>query len=305
MPAYQAYGLSIASDIELPELIPLSSDDGLGDPAVSVMVRVGKVDLSPSTGAHEILRWARPGDACVRYDGVAAFHVTGGRSILVEPAPDADERAVRLFLLGPAFSLLLDQRGLLVLHASGVAIEGQVVAFLGEKGEGKSTLAAAMLERGHAMVGDDLLPVDLAAPNAALVVPAYPQLKLMPDAIEHLGTSSENRMKLHPDSEKRAHAPSRFIQTPLPLARIFVLESGEADGIETLVAQQRVIELVRHSYLARLLETTGESAAHFRQVVELARRVPVCKLTRRRELARLDQVAEMVEAEVCSASMSS
>ncbi len=54
--------------------------------------------------------------------GVAAFHVHGGREIIIQPAPQADAAAIRLFLLGSAFGALLHQRGITPMHGSAVAL---------------------------------------------------------------------------------------------------------------------------------------------------------------------------------------
>src|SRR2546421_132869 len=78
--------------------------------------------------------------ACRYLGGVGAFLVRGGREIVVDPAPGVEARVLRLSILGPAFGLLLHQRGRFVLHASAVASGGGVLAFAGGSGWGKSTL---------------------------------------------------------------------------------------------------------------------------------------------------------------------
>jgi hypothetical protein len=295
MHRYTAYGLSIASDIALPELL-----EAPGAVKPIVRIRLGKVDRpAESKPVGVSLLWARPGDACLTYDGAGLYHVIGGREIVIDLAPDADERAVRLFLLGPALAILLHQRELLVLHASAVSVNGQVAAFAAEKGEGKSTFAAAMHTRGHPLVTDDLLPVDLRDPRQLLVQPGFPQLKLMPEAAAQLSAQPDELPRLHPDFEKRAQsARQNFPREPLPLSRIFILESAETDSIDVIPPQQRFVELVRHSYLAQILGVTGEAAVHFRQVVTLAQRVPVLRLRRRRQIAALPDAARMVEVEI-------
>ena len=65
-----------------------------------------------------------------------------GTEIVVDPLPS----------LGMGFGLLLRPRGLVVLHASSVDIDGKAVAFVGNPGRGKSTLALALLEQGHKLV---------------------------------------------------------------------------------------------------------------------------------------------------------
>ena len=80
----------------------------------------------------------------LEYPGAATFLIRGGREIVIDAAPGVEQRLIRLFLLGPALALLLHQRRFLVLHASAVMIDGAAVAFVAEKGMGKSTLAAAL-----------------------------------------------------------------------------------------------------------------------------------------------------------------
>src|SRR5882724_4639290 len=62
---------------------------------------------------------------------VGTFLVRDGVEILVDAVPGVPDGIVRLYLLGPVFAALLRQRGLLVLHASAVAIGGEAVGFLG------------------------------------------------------------------------------------------------------------------------------------------------------------------------------
>lgn len=60
-------------------------------------------------------------------------------------------------LLLPAF--LSCNRGISILHASAVEVEGGCVAFLGPSFSGKSTLLASFLERGFALYCDDKLAI--------------------------------------------------------------------------------------------------------------------------------------------------
>ena len=297
---YTVFGFNVRSDLELPELIR-SPRDETGDCDVEIVL--GSV-ASESMHADSPLMWIRQADFGVGYPDLARFRVIGGRRIVVDRAAGASLAALRLFLLGPIFALLLHQRGLLVLHASAVSVGGKVVAFAAEKGEGKSTLAAAMIARGHPLFTDDLMPIDLMN-EALLVSPAYPQLKLYPEAASQLTEAPQRLERVHPDFEKRAQPAIRDFPTkPQPLSRIFILETGDVDSIEVIAIQSRFVELIRHSYLAQLVRTTGEAALHFSQVVKLATRVPVCKLVRRRDLSRINDVAAMIEREIAEPSVS-
>lgn len=297
MHRYTAYGVTVDSEIVLPELVA-AQDVSSADGSDRVVVRVGSVMMDQAARANASpLVWARAGDVCLHYRGLASFHLTGGRQILVELAPDMDPSVLRLLLLGPALAVLLHQRGLLVLHASSVAVDGMAAAFAAEKGEGKSTLAAAMHARGHAVVADDLLAIDLKSTDDLLVHPGFPQLKLAPDSAAQISHDPDALPKLHPEYEKRAGCVMPgFRSSPLPLGCIFILQTGSDQRVVPLPPQQRVVELVRHSYLAPLLNSTGESAAHFKQVVALAARVPVLQMQRRRDMDALPEAVRQVEA---------
>jgi len=301
MYCYSAYGLCIASPIELPELSANGTaamrDSAEGAINDGVVIELGRVPFDQGQSPDRILVWARPSDACLHYRGVATFHVINGSRIVVDAHAEADPCALRLFLLGPVMALLLHQRKMLVLHASAVVVHGEVIAFAGDKGEGKSTLAGAMTAAGYPLFCDDVLAIDLRDSDRIIAYPGFPQLKLMPDSAEQIGLSSGDLPRIHPDYEKRAARMNGVCgPEPLPVNRIYILQTADEEAIELLAPQNRLVELVRHSYLAPLLETTGESADHFRQVVLLANRIEIVAVKRTRDLSRLrETVGRVIE----------
>ena len=170
MYCYTAYGLGIRSALPLPELVP-------GEAAADVEIRLGRVDpfLLEATRTGTGFR-ATAQEACFFYEEVGTFLVRGGREVVLEPAPGVEERTLRLFILGPALAVLLQQKGRLILHASAISIAGSAVALLGGPGWGKSTLAAAIHSRGHGMVADDVTAVQIET-GSPMVFPGFPQLK--------------------------------------------------------------------------------------------------------------------------------
>jgi hypothetical protein len=294
--SYQGYGLGIRSTLPLPELVA-----GEADP--QVRVRLGKVDYSIAEAIAANRRFcSAPGEACLFYEDVGAFLVREGREIIIEPLPGVEERVLRLHLLGSVMALLLHQRGLLVLHASAVAIRGEAVAFLGEPRRGKSTTAAAMHLRGYGIVADDAVAVDFGDTGSPIVFPGFPQLKLWPEAITWMGDIPETLPLVHPRFEKRArHITGSFSQIALPLRRLYVLDEGTQQEVEQIRPQEAFVELVRHSHAARLahlLEATGTASLHFRQCVRLVDRVLVYRLKRKLSLAALPDLVKLVEADL-------
>ena len=54
-------------------------------------------------------------------------------------------------------ALLLYQRGFLVLHGSSIKINNGAIAFLGYRGNGKSTTAINLYKKNYPIVTDDIL----------------------------------------------------------------------------------------------------------------------------------------------------
>lgn len=288
MHAYRAHGLAIRSEVELPELAP-------GPAPADVVVRVGAIADSPPAGRPEdVVVRAIPGEICLRCPETGTFRLRGGREITVDAQPGADAALLRAYLLGPVLALLLHQRGFLVLHASGVAMDGGAVLFLGSSGCGKSTTVAALHARGHPVVADDVIAVDLAGPHAPVALPGFPQLRLWPDALASLGEAAEALPRIHARGAKRVRQLAAVVSAPCPLRHLYVLGDGDALRTEPLRGHAALFELVQHAYVAPVLAHLG-SPAHLAQCARLAAAVPVERLVRPRSLARLDELAAFVE----------
>lgn len=190
----------------------------------------------------------------------------------------------------------MHQRGHLVLHASAVAMGDRVVAFIAEKGHGKSTMAAALHARGYSLVTDDVLVLEEQPDGPPLVLPSYPQLKLWPDALaQAMQRVPDGLPRVHPAIEKRVARLPNGVDRPLPLAALFALRPGEAIQIRPLRGQEAFLELLLHTYTRVLLEQTRTSARHLQQVGHLARYVPVLALERPPGLDLLPDVVAAVE----------
>src|SRR5581483_11098147 len=150
--SYKAYGLTVRSALRLPEL-----DEAEPGAAPDVTVTRAPVDLSRANGSPATCLWAEPNEVCLRYEGTI-YLIRDGREITIDAKSEADEVVQRLYLLGASLSVLLHQRNYLVLHASAVVTaDGKAVGFLGDKGAGKSTTAAALHARGNLLIADDII----------------------------------------------------------------------------------------------------------------------------------------------------
>jgi hypothetical protein len=291
---YWAYGLGIHSAFLLPEL------EAVAEAKADVVIRQGSLEEAlPQSVQQNQVFWSKPEEIYFFWDQVGRLLVREGREIIVDLCSEADEALLRLNLLGAGLAVLLYQRGYLVLHASSIAIQGQVVAFLGEKGQGKSTLAATLFERGHALVADDAVPVDMRRSDGLTTVAGFPQFKLWPDAIAALGYDPTILPRLNADFEKRSHRiTTGFTREHLPLQSVIVLTEGASLSLKQLSPQDAFPQLMKHWYLspvsAQLLQGAN-AVQHLQQITTLIRCVPVYCLERPRSLALLPKAADLIE----------
>ncbi|MBX6771138.1 MAG: serine kinase [Chloroflexi bacterium] len=235
-------------------------------------------------------------EAYCSWEHAGRFVVRSGREIVIDPAPDAEDAVILLAVLGTCLALLLHQRGLLVLHGSGVIIADRAVMFLGAKGAGKSTMAAALYAAGCPFLADDIIAIDPRVGSAPQVFPGFPLVKLWPDAAEaSLRLDPIQLPYLAPGYDKRACS----VAMPpgwqsFPLGGIYALADGPEPRLIPLSPREAVVELIRHSYAARfgqnLLSGAG-AARHLEQCTRVVHAAPVYRCERPRLLPTLPLAA--------------
>src|SRR5205814_1250525 len=138
-----------------------------------------------------------------------------------------------------------------------IAFDGQAVAFMGDAGWGKSTLAAAFYRRGRPLVADDIVAVTFEG-ELPRALPAVPQLKLTPEAVGLLGDDPARLPQVWPGTQKRLRAVrERFATTAPVLSRVYVLAPAERQWIAPVASSEAAIEFIRHSFAVRSLHQTA------------------------------------------------
>ncbi|MCC5637198.1 serine kinase [Nostoc sp. CHAB 5844] len=291
MHVYTAYNLGIHSELPLPELIP-------SDQPADVVIRLGKLNepqQKRSDGGNYLL---------AKIAELGMVLVNEGKEIVLDPNPDVDEAMIRTFLLGVIICVLLRQRGLLVLHASSVVINGSAVAFMADSGFGKSTLAECFHAHGYSILTDDVLAIQVDG-EQPLVIPGFPQIKLWPDAAASFGHVPDSLPLLNSQTVKRVHRlQDGFFQQSVPLKKIYVIAGGTHPEIVPLEPKQSFGELVRHSREMQALTAPEFLREHFRQCTSVVQQVPIYSLRRQRSLAALPELVKLVENDLAQGNSS-
>jgi hypothetical protein len=196
----------------------------------------------------------------------------------------------------------LQLQGQTSLHGSAVVIEGAGVGLLAPSGHGKSTLAAALLAAGAALLTDDVLAVDIGA-GAPCVLPSYPSMKLWPDALQRLFDGSTwEALPRHASWLDKRVAPATDLGAACdearPLRALYLLVPVTPEGdvaVRRLHGRDALLALLAHGYNAQLLALEPELLARQLEVFRrIAETTPVYALACPRDLGRLSDVVDLI-----------
>lgn len=214
------------------------------------------------------------GGYLLRFDGLADFFISAtANHILCCPIPGVDEATSRHLYLNQVYPLALSKIGKLVFHASAIEINGEVIAFVGRSGRGKSTLAASFCTSGFPMLTDDGLILEEKGGDY-YVTPSHPSLRLWDDSMQAIIPedaalapsvcyTSKNRVFT---GEKIAHA-----EQASPLRRVYFLGEGLSQdvAISPLSPAEALRGWLSNSFILDV-EDKLALASHFERTVALS-----------------------------------
>ena len=297
MHRYRIAGLSVASDVEMPGLYADAPDAGAAD----VVIEAADVPLTLEDAVAAGPTWAmRAEQFLLRVPGIARFLLTAGRAISYQTEPAAEPGDTVTFLLGTAFGVLLHQRGLVVLHASGVEVNGRAALFLGASGAGKSTLAAAFVQRGYRLVTDDFCVVSLGGDGSPVVNPDGRLPKLWSQAIKHLDLGDRQGRPVRGRLAKfymEQMTPSEPAE-PLLAGPVYSLREArgpQKPGIERPNVVDAALLLRQNAYRPRLITQMGHGERYFRVAAAIGNQGGVFFLTRPMDFAAMSETIDGLE----------
>ena len=209
----------------------------------------------------------------------------------------ADDGVAAFFVSSP-LTVLLQQRGVATLHAAAVATGAGAVLLLGRSGIGKSSLAAALVERGWPLLADDVTGVMTDAGGRPVALPGFPRLRLWAHTLDQMRWWGRERSRVRQGTEKYWTPAQRTCAVPLPVCAALVLEAVDRPdvGIEPVPSGSAFWLLWNNTHRRWAMDAMGQRPAHFRAATAMARRVPVARVTRPRDPFLLDVLADRVAA---------
>lgn len=315
MPVYTLYGLHFASEFRFAAPLPLSRQ-----PATFTLTRgpetpPGDWDAGVQLYAspfrdeadHPVVTLYRAEAGHWLHFPRAADYFLSEERLHVRPLPHGEPELEEIYLLGTVLSWRREVSGIPVLHAAAVGLEGGAAAFLASNRGGKSSLAACFVQAGGELLTDDLLAVE-PADAGWIGHSGYPRMRLWPDQARHFAGGVEGLAPVSPAIPKLLVPLERlggaFHAGSLPLRALYLPErrTGSAADlgirIEPASPRRALIELARHSFLARMAEAAGLQPARLLRLARLAEQVPVRTLSFPDGVERLSEVIAAVQADL-------
>ncbi len=237
-------------------------------------------------------------DYRLRFPQLADFLVSAdGRCVEAIPTDATNAETVDHLFHNQVLPLALSRRGVLIFHASAVAIDGVALAFLGESGRGKSTLACSLANQGAGLLTDDGLVIEPSG-DGLLALPSQPSTRLWRDSCEALGLDHLPPAPAVSYTDKArlfAGTDLPHCDRPQPLAAALFLGTGDVDRVtlQPMLPAATSMAWLTHSFVLDP-QDKPHLAAQFQTIVRLARMGLSYRLDYPRQYHRLPEVHQAI-----------
>lgn len=286
---YSVYGVSLRSQFVLPHF-RANGQKGLRQIIISKStfpLSSHSADPSPWF-SHKNLE---DGSIYLRWSSLFEFVVTAnGREIVARPLKKSSVETFSTYLLGQVLSFALVKRGLESLHSSAVVINRGAVGFLGDCGQGKSTLLASFVAAGYRQLTDDLLLLKKIR-SSVMALPGPARIKLMPKVARLLGADGPSMNDLAYKKVISLSA-SQMQQSPVRLRALYLLvEGSNSDEIKiaSLKGRKVLLAMVKNSFNV-MINDKYRLKRQFAWAAAIASTVPVRTISYPRNLRLLPRV---------------
>ena len=232
MPVYEAFGLLIESDAPLFE--PVAAEPESADCRLCLATdRISALESADwkarehfSDGSFWLSSAKLGASYALRFSGKADFLISPDRRQVSWVSRGASVDTIRHLFLDQVLPRLLASRDHAVLHASAVMVGNEAIAFMGDSGQGKSTLSASLAACGYPLITDDSLLLQ-KSDESVNCVPSYPGVRLWEESVGALFDGSAVAVPIaHQVDKYRLNARENkfaFASKPIALRKIFLL----------------------------------------------------------------------------------
>lgn len=203
-------------------------------------------------------------------------------TVFYRPLRHFTPKLLRFWVLHTFLPLVFELRHCFrMLHVGAVEVQGRALLFSAFSFGGKSTLTDFFLQQGHRLLSDDSLGVKRQA-DKYYAVSSYPFHRPYRE-LETLG--------YHTD---------RFQADPLPVHAVYVLVKSDLEAPVT-IAELTGVEKFKAFHYSTFIDIPFMKRERLDYFAQMAKRVPVYKVTVPWDLERLSEVYEAITKQAASA----
>ena len=303
---YSLYGLSLRSAIPLP--CPVA-DRELASADVD-LVECKPNEILEELGQERTLFredgfWQcslfEDGSAHVVWKEHFEFRVSAdAKQVLWRKLQEVPNEVFVTYFLGQVLSYCLLARGIEPLHATAIVVDDQAIAFLGDSGYGKSTLAATFLQRGYPLLTDDVLALEFRD-KRIWARPGIARVKLNPDSADALLCGSR-AIQMNSFTSKMIFPLNRaqHLNRVVPLQALYVLPlkaSRSRIKVRRLAGRSAFFPIIQNTFNDTVLHPY-RLKQQFVFADRLTRMVPINQLSYPRRMDVLPAIVDAVLADV-------
>lgn len=277
---YQAYGIPIISQIELPALLS-TSENTLIEP-----VRIEK-GIVPSVFKHppsvqKPLSAYNEQEFMFKLPNIVSVYITEGKHIIVEPHCE-DWTTILAFLYSTGLAAILYQRNQLPFHVSGILVNtDEVILFTAPSQTGKSTTAMKLKEKGYPTFTDDTALIWVEN-GICYAQASYPITRLWQDALlEQKVYAEADKQILHSEIDKYAFDFHNAFDSRRKKVKSFVFldVSGDDIHIEPLKSAKILQLLSKSVFRNQWIVGTKKQLLQYKLLTEISQAVSFFVATR-------------------------
>ncbi len=249
----------------------------------------------------------------IRYSNgtVIAFFLSDktGKNVTVYFPEELPYGDVLTYFTGPVIGCILRLKNKVCLHASVVNIHDKAIAFIGEKGAGKSTLIASLAALGYPVLTDDIA-VLFSKNDQYFVHTGYPRLRLWKSSIDHFEGAKQERFERVLSFSEKYYLPLSLHKTSawnfqnqlLPLDSVYYLKARNTEDVLSIGEYAPLagfVKLKQNIYAEYMLDEELKRK-EFEVLGEIANTKTIKYLDRPDDLSTLRQLGKMVVEDVNS-----
>jgi hypothetical protein len=289
---YQAFGLNINSEFEIPLLTPGGDGTDL------------KIVLGDNTNFSEAPLFINPDYKIGRREflfnvpGIGSFFIKGGNCIIVDLKTRDSLNKAFVYILGTAMGAVLYQRGDICLHGSVINMGDKAVLLTGDSGAGKSTISSILCSKGYPFLTDDLTLIRNVN-GKVWAFPSYAQKKLWLDTIKDLDFNLEDKEHYQILDRQGKYSicyAGNFWNFPLELSYIFNISLANIDTVklDRVTGIQKMNILTHNTYRSFLIKYFGMTAKYFELCSLITDQVLIYNIKRPHGLATQNEIAGLI-----------